>query len=262
MRCPRCNTAIPIGGEMCVKCGCNVNTGKTDPRWTPPEPPKPVPDPPILDPIPVPDPTPPKPQPPKKHWFRRILITLLACLIGRYIGSMAGSLWARIELGDISSPKAAVQETVNPAFDDYLSQRGLSYSPILKKSKCVISELETGYFEVLEYGYSGDRLKEFYETIYFSMDGYSADEAENLKANARATFSMMLNPLYTTVEEEIQGNYLVIRIHYKNLDDQEIIQALIADGMVEADNLLGGTVRYISLEETMKEHLEGGGIQR
>lgn len=189
-------------------------------------------------------------------------MTLLACIIGRYIGFMAGNLWARIELGDLSFRKESVQETVNPAFDTYLSQRGVSYTPILKKSECVISELEAGYFEVLEYGHTGDHLKEFYETVYLSMDGYSASEAETFKANAQAAFGMMLNPQYTSIEQEVQGNYLVLRIHYRDLDNQEVIQALINDGFVAADSLLGGKVRYISLEETLKDLLANGDIQR
>lgn len=268
MRCPRCDVAIPIGGEMCVKCGYNVRTKKIDPSWHPPvpDPVLPVPDPvpPIPNPIPpVPDPVPPKPNPkPKKNWLRRILLTLLACLVGRYIGTMAGSLMARIQLGDFNFQKAAVQEAVNPAFENYLSQKGLSYTPILKKSECVIVELEAGYFEVNEYGHSGDKLKEFYETIYLSTEGYSASELETFKSNARLVFGSLLNPLYATMEEGMQGNYFIIRIHYKNLDDQDIINALISDGFVETDTLAGGSVRYISLEETLKEHLANGNIQR
>lgn len=277
MRCPRCDIAIPIGGEMCTKCGYNVRTKKIDPNWHPPVPkpeppaPKPVPPKPVPPKPEPPRPEPPKPVPPqpeppkpkpKKHWFRRICITLLACLIGRCIGYMAGSLWARSELEDFSFQKEAVQETVNPAFDAYLTQRGLSYTPILSKSECVVTELEGGYFEVLEYGHTGDHLTEFYETIYLSMEGYSASEVETFKANARTLFSSLLNPLYTSTTEAVQGNYFILRIHYSGLDSQDVIQTMIHDGFVEADSLLGGKIRYISLEETLNDLLANGGIQR
>lgn len=130
MRCPRCDIAIPIGGEMCTKCGYNVRTKKTDPNWHPPVPPKPEPPKPVPPKPEPPKPVPPKPEPPKpkpkRRWFRRFCLTLLACIIGRYIGFMAGNLWARIELGDLSFRKESVQETVNPAFDTYTL--GVSYA--------------------------------------------------------------------------------------------------------------------------------------
>lgn len=259
MRCPKCNSAIPIGGEMCVKCGYNVRTKQTDQNWNPPAlvPPPPPSVPPVDDTIPAS--VPPKP---KKHWFRRALVILLACLIGRYIGSMAGRLWARIELGDFSFQKALVQETVNPAFDVYLTQKGLSYSPLLKKSECFISELEAGYFEIMECGYSGDKLTESYETIYLSLEGYSASDAETLKSNAKVIFGTLLNPAYATMEESVQGNYYVLRIHYRDLDDKDVIQAMIADGFVEESSLTDGKVRYISLKKTTEAYLANGDIQR
>lgn len=260
MRCPKCDVAIPIGGEMCTKCGYNVRTMKTDPRWNPPDPIPP-------DPIP-PDPVPPKPGPkPKKpswirRFFRKFLILLVACLIGRFIGWTAGNLWAKIELGDISFPKVAVQKAADPAFENYLTQRGLSYTPKLKKSECIIIELEGGYFSVNEYGYSGDRVTEYYETIYLSMDGCTASEAELFKSNARTIFGALLNPTYASMEEDIQGNCFVLRIHYRDLTDQDVISALINDGFVTPSSLQGDKVRYISMKETLRAHLAGGAIQR
>lgn len=280
MRCPRCDIAIPIGGELCTKCGYNVYTKKIDPSWhqpvPKPVPPEPKPIPPAPKPVPpAPKPVPPAPKPeppapkltppapkPKKQWFRNIFLTLLACLIGRSVGTMAGSLLAQIELGDVSFRQETVQDTANPAFENYLTQRGLSYVPKLRKSECIIAELEGGYFEVLEYGHTGDRLTEFYETIYLSTDGYSAVEAETFKSNARTLFDSFLNPLYASMEEEMQGSYFILRIHYRKLDNKDVIQVLINDGLVDANSLAGDSVQYISLEETIEEHIANGGIQR
>lgn len=261
MRCSRCDAAIPIGGEMCVKCGYNMRTKKTEPNWV-----SPIPDPapPIPDPIPpIPDPIPPVPKPkPKKHWFRGIFLTLLACLVGRYVGNLVGNLMAQRNLQGTNYHQESVQETANPAFEIYLSQKGLSYTPRLRNSECFITELEAGYFEVMEFGHSDDKLTEFYETIFLSMEGYSASEAEDFKSNALLAFGAILNPLYASMEEETQGNFYVLRIHYSNLDDQNVIQTMVNDGFVEANSLIGRSVRYISMEKTIEHHLANGSIQR
>ena len=248
MRCPRCNIAIPNGSEVCPECGCHVCAGES-----------------------------PAAQKPKRSWFQRIISVLAVIAIvaaARYVGEKAGEKVSRSMQEPDSSPQIAVQETVNPAFEAYLSQRGVTYECKLQESECFIQEvggddyfavragLKDGSFEVLEYGYTGDRLTESYDTAYLSIEGYSADEVEKFKSHVRELVSTLVHPQHTSVDEEVQGDYLVIQIHWKNLDDTEVIRELVEDGFFHEDLLQGETVHFLSLEQTREELLEKGCIQR
>lgn len=235
MRCPRCNVAIPNGSEVCPECGCHVCAEKS-----------------------------PAAQKPKKSWLQRLISVLVVIAIvsaARYVGEMAGEKAARSMQEPDSSPQTAVQETVNPAFEAYLSQRGAVYESRLADSECVILELDGGFFEVLEYGHIGDRLTEFYETIYLSMAGYSAEEVELVKSNAREVFGSALNPSYTSMDEDVQGEYLLLQIHWKNLADPEVVQELTQDGLTTSEEQ-GDEIDFLSLKITLEDVLAKGGIQR
>lgn len=303
MRCPKCDVAIPIGQEVCVRCGYNVRTKmverKVEPiKQEPPrkEPPKPVPK--VVCPKcgtelsngtnvcpkcsyniwtgryekrEEPVPPSPKPAPKKENGFVKFLKRFgYACLI------VTVSYMVRLGIGMLfsnnvsSKPSASrttaqVQETaaptvesVNPAFTAVLQAKGLSYTPQLtsKSSECYVIEQED-YVEVIEFSFSGDRLLEMYDTVYYSLNEYNGSEVEEVKKALMEHFQDQVSPSYASVTGNTYGSYYGVTLHFTNMTSKLNMQAMFIDGWLES-----GVGDYISKSSYVNDLMAQGAIQR
>lgn len=275
MRCPKCNAALPIGGKVCRKCNYNVYTQKMETSQTQPAPPQHIPPKPVQTPVPLQPATEKKPSKPASKpkskagkWVLTILLALLATGIGRYVGGLAGRSMAEnwgkdSESGYSYQDKA--EETVNPAFEEFLADRGVSFSPDITamNSECFAAELEDGMLEILEFGYKGDVVKEQIDTLFYPISGYSDADIALMESNARELFDAMADNSYTTVKyDRIEGMYIVIQLHFTDMDNQSTIQAMTDLGMIQKDASSGKNVDFVSIERTTAALLENGYIQR
>lgn len=287
MRCPRCNVAIPIGGEMCVKCGYNVHTKRTDPKWNPPAPkpvpPTPDPVPPIPDPVPpvpdpippVPDPVPPTPKPkPRRNTWKRLLITLIACLIGRGVGHVAGSWIAQREFSNRSTsrqsifekaPEATEAKEASPEFQAFLQAHGiLDYEPNLKGNnvECFAIDQGDGIFEFMEFRYSGDTIREFQDMIFIPLSGMSSSEKDALVNSVKQQFAPLSSLDNCTVTYDQSEYYLATIITYQDVHKAANIRAMTDLGIIDKDYTTGLYATSVSLNKTKADLLANGAIQR
>lgn len=273
MRCPKCNVAIPIGGEMCVKCGYNVRTKRTDPNWNPPAP-KPVP--PTPDPVPpVPTPVPPTPKPkPRTSIWKRLIVTIIACLIGRGIGHVAGSWIAQRELSDRSDSRQAIFEKIpettevkeaSPEFQVFLQSHGLlGYEPNIKGKnvECFAIDQGDGIFEFMEFGYSGDTIREFQDMIFIPLSGMSSSEKDALVNSVKQQFAPLSSLNNCTVTYDQSEYYLVTIITYQDVHKSANIRAMTDLGIIDKDYISGQYATTVSLSKTKADLLANGAIQR
>lgn len=279
MRCPKCNVAIPIGGEMCVKCGYNVHTRRTDPNWNPPPkpvPPTPAPVPPVPDPVPpVPDPVPPTPKPkPRSSTWKRLVITLIACLIGRGIGHFAGSWIAQRELSDRSTSRPSIFEKApetteakeaSPEFQAFLQAHGiLNYEPNIKGKnvECFAIDQGDGIFEFMEFGYSGDTIREFLDMIFIPLSGMSSSEKDAFVNSVKQQFASLSSLNNCTVTYDQSEYYLVTMISYQDIHKAANIRAMTDLGIIDKDYTSGQYATTVSLSKTKADLLANGAIQR
>lgn len=280
MRCPKCDVAIPIGGDMCVKCGYNVRTKKIDPKWNPPAPkpvpPTPAPVPPAPKPVPpIPDPVPPTPKPkPRKSFWKKLVITIIACLIGRGIGHVAGSWMAHRDLSDRSASRQAIMEKIpettetkeaSPEFQAFLQAHGiLNYEPNIKGKnvECFAIDQGDGIFEFMEFGYSGDTIREFQDMIFIPLSGMSGSEKDAVVNSVKQQFAPLSSLNNSTVNYDQSENYLVAIITYQDVHKSANIRAMTELGIIDKDYTSGQYATSVSLSKTKADLLANGAIQR
>lgn len=275
MRCPKCNDVLPIGGKVCKKCNFNIYTNQYEVS-----PPQPVPVKPVQPPVPPQPVSQQKPtnqktanQKPKQKskaltWIITVLVALLATGVGRYVGGLVGRSvaenWQK-DSGNGYAYQEEVDATVNPAFDTFLLNRGLTYTPVITAmdSECFAVELEDGMVEILEFGYTGDVVKEQVDTVYYPISDLSEEDISIVEANVRDIFGAMTDSGLAEVRyDRIGEQYLVAQLRFTSLDTKNAIQAMTDAGLLQKDAATGKYVDYISMDKTAAALLENGFVQR
>lgn len=165
MRCPKCDSPMPIGGKVCKNCNFNAITNQYEnapvrpvqqpvrqaPVQQPvsrPAPQRPVTPPaqapqrPAVNPTPAPRPvqqTAPVQQPPqttqkprkkKGNWFVRFALCFLAVIIGRTVGYFAGQLMAKDWNNDTPGQNSSYQQSPAPSTEKTINP---AYTALLEK---------------------------------------------------------------------------------------------------------------------------------
>lgn len=241
---------------------CTRNGRQPDPVPPTPVPPTPVP----------PKPTPPKP---KGGFLKRLVIVILACLIGRGIGHAFGTWMAQRQLSASSSSKSFREEEVipettelkeaSPEFRAFLQSHGIvDYIPNIrdKSVECFAIEQEDGIFEFMEIGHSGDTIQEILDMIYVPISGLSQAEADSLQTALLQEFAPHDALDNCTVTYERDQYYLVIMLSYQDVHKSANIRAMTDIGIVEKDFVTGQYATTVSLTITRADLLAQGAVMR
>lgn len=296
MRCPKCDSPMPIGGKVCKNCNFNAFTNQYESapvkpvkpvrqpaaqqpvRQTPvqqPAAPRAVPQRPAVNPTPAPKPVQQaapaqkpqqstvKPQKKKTGWATRIVSAILAVVVAHFAGNMVGNLMGRSgkqDFGSTSYQVESIKKEPSADFTALLAEQGISYTSKIwtMSSECFAMALDDYTFEILEYGYVGDTVKEQYDTIYYDVSAFNESEIQQIESNIKS--SVETNMPYCTAEYSRMGSqFLVVQLHIDNLDDSETISAMAAAGRVALEN--GKVPNIISMNVSRQGLLGNGYIQ-
>lgn len=299
MRCPKCDSTLPIGGKVCKTCNYNVYTNQYEPaarsvqqaqqpvrqapvqqpvRQAPAQQPvqqTPVQPRPAVNPTPAPRPaqqTSPvqqsaqaaaKPQQKKGSWFTRFVGTVVSFVLVVTVSYAARSVvyhWPVIRDTLQATFSKPVQKEPSAAFVALLAEKGITYTNKIStmSSECFAKAPDAYSFEILEYGYAGDRIKEQYDTIYYDVSAYSEADIQQIESSMKSSIAVNM-PYCTADYSRIGGKYLVVQLHIAAMDEKETIQALVTAGRIA---LQGGKVPdAISMDQSREGLLANGYIQ-
>jgi len=114
------------------------------------------------------------------------------------------------------------------------------------------TELDGGIKDVVKYSYKGDIITKMEETVSYPMpEGMSEEEA---KLQLKGQYSALEALSFSTVTYNLEGDYFVVRLVFKDLEDESNVWKLSLNGLVELDSF--GDL--MSLKKTVK-NLESQG---
>lgn len=286
MRCPKCDSPMPIGGKVCKNCNFNAFTNQYEnvparPVQQPVS--RPAPQRPVVNPMPAPRPvqqaapvqqptqTAQKPQKKKGNWFVRFALCFLAVIIGRTVGYFAGQLMAKDWKSDAPSQNSSYQQsavpstekTINPAYTALLEKYGVTYAEktTSNSAMCFAKEMGDGVLGICETGYSGDVVKEQFETLYLPYSLANGADPDVAEQALKETYDELFGRSYTTIAySRIEGKYFVVQVHYRDMDNRNTIEGLAKDGLVS--NSDGKLPAFLSAENTAQEMIASGFIQK
>ncbi|MBE5765603.1 MAG: zinc-ribbon domain-containing protein [Clostridiales bacterium] len=221
MFCSKCGQQIPDNASFCNKCGAKATA----------------------NPAPQPQSAPAaatantttqpsgKQQPKKKGSFLVTLIVVAAAfLIGKYL------LAPGMVSTPANTPTIEKSSTISAAYSEIFSSRHIVRAPHIfvgMDSSAYAIVDEDGMIEDLEFGYSGDLIKEMVDTIYYPISDLSADEIPVLDESMKEVFSAYELPGVSSVSYSTGNNYYIITITCKKLDNSTNIQKLSELGILE-----------------------------
>lgn len=146
----------------------------------------------------------------------------------------------------------------NPEYVEVFTSRGLDPTPSTfstKKSIHFVSVTGDNMVEKLEFGYDNDIIKEMVNAVYLSTEAYSDLEMRAVDEAMHETFDPINEHSFVTVSYYTVGEYYVISIRAKELDNLANVSVLKDLGF-EADGAL------LSAKESQKELQKNGYIKR
>lgn len=285
MFCSHCGNQVPDGSKFCAHCGAQTQAAapQTAPRqpYTPPQQTQPIytaPQQPIAA-------TAPKTEKKKTPIWVSIAIGLAAFGIAYFIIAPAisggnnkpddGSL----QNNNISNNAGSYQEndnnygadtestegkasltipdTASSEYNEIFSGHNIVTSPaFLRSSKTAAFAYidSTGMIEKMEFGYEGDIIHEFIDTIYIPLSG-TGQTAQELETSLRNTFGSYESLSFCTVSYSAGTQYYTVTISLKDLDEAENVQ-LVGDLIdISGDGL-------ISFSQTERSLLTRGFVKR
>ncbi len=146
------------------------------------------------------------------------------------------------------------EEEYNPEFLAVFEEMGIEYVPEKAPAGCesiAIIEKEDEGIAHMELFYKGDKAMKMVANAYMSLEGVPADQVDLLLEQLDGAYDGML-PEGSAVKIEKVGNYAVIKMTFDNLDDPEILEALVESGLFEEDDIKEDEDgKYISVEDAL-----------
>lgn len=288
MRCPKCDSPMPIGGKVCKSCNFNAYTNQYEAaparpvrqpvRQAPvqqPVAPRPAPQRPAVNPAPAPRPlqqTPPTQQPqqpaPKvkkqnNNGFVRFISTVLSVVLAVTVGYIAkNGVYSLITQRSNAPTTVSQPEKKEPSadFTALLNEWGISYTSKITgaSSECFAKAADEYTFEILEYGYNGDTVTEQYDTIYYDISELNESQIQQLEEMLRT--SAAENMPYCAAEyQRIGTEFFVVQLHIADMKSKDTLSAMAAAGRIALTD--GKLPDMISMEISREGLLNNGYIQ-
>lgn len=298
MRCPKCDSPMPIGGKVCKNCNFNAFTNQYEnaparpvqqpvqqaPVQQPvsrPAPQRPIippaqaPQRTVVKPTPAPRPVqqaapvqqPPhtaqKPQKKKGNGFKRLMSGVLSLVLAVTAGYVAEkAIYHRKTIRNTIETAFSQPEKKAPSadFNALLSQWGISYTSKISgsSSECFAKEADQYTLEILEYGYNGDTVTEQYDTIYYDISEFNESQVQQLEEMLKN--SVAENMPYCSAEYQRHGNhFFIVQLHIADMKSKENLSAMAAAGRIALTD--GKVPDMISMEISRQGLLNNGYIQ-
>lgn len=115
-----------------------------------------------------------------------------------------------------------------------------------------------GMYDVLEYGYEGDIIKEMTETLYIDVYGYTEAEQQSILEAMEDSLAHAMDLEDAYIYFELYDDYVITTVMMQNLDDADNVRAFINAGLITSDT---ADVTVLSFSRSA-QGLETGGYER
>lgn len=271
MFCSHCGNQVPDGSKFCAHCGAQTQAAapQAAPQqpYTPPQHTQPIytaPQQPIAA-------AAPKTEKKKTPIWVSIAIGLAAFGIASFIiapaisggnnkpddGSLQNNSISNNAGSSGENSSLNLPNTSSSEYNEIFSGHNIVTSPaFLRSSKTAAFAYidSTGMIEKMEFGYEGDIIHEFIDTIYIPLSG-TGQTAQELESSLRNTFGSYESLSFCTVSYSAGTQYYTVTISLKDLDEAENVQ-LVGDLIdISGDGL-------ISFSQTERSLLARGFVKR
>lgn len=252
MFCTQCGASLPEGCKFCSTCGANLTAPPAAAQAAPK----------------------PKPasgadsctgsKPPKKKtplWLTAVIV-LAAFLLGKFViapamqsepdsaGDNSGSQIQQASSADDST-------AANPAYDAVFEDTYIVHFQMFfnMDTASFVKEMENGTICCSDYGYKGDVVIDFVETLYIPVSEYTDEQKAEVENDVRASLSELEALACCSAKYNMGLNYLTVTISYSGVDQTENYTALYNAGALTANT-------FISMSETERSLLNDGFIKK
>ena len=260
MFCSHCGSQLPDNTKFCSNCGAPV-LATNNPA---PQPQQPVNQQPrqTVNQSPNQQPQQPQQTPKKKsNFFLILIIALGAFLLGKFV--LAPAMTSDPTPGDQRETTRQTEDNsvqlpvANPAYDDVFEDTYIiHFQPFFGVDTASFAmKMEDGTICCADYGYDGDMVKQWVETVYLPVSDYSDEQKAQVESAMQAEFAAMDALSCCSVTYHMGASYFTITCSYTDVDQAANCTELYNAGVLDTDT-------FISMEATETSLLSQGFVKK
>lgn len=175
----------------------------------------------------------------KKKILISLGVMLCAFLIGKFI--IAPSMLSAPKDNttttnsiDFSANIDATVTDVNPDYQAILNEEFIVHFPpffSMMDTTSLIMKTDDGVICCADYGHKDDVIKQWVETMYVPLDGYTEDQKATVQDSMKEKFASIEAFSFCTVEYTMLNNCLKIACTYSNADDPATLKEMYNAGV-------------------------------
>ena len=235
----------------------------------------------------------------KKKGFSKVVITGIAvaamALLGQWVGQGLGKDMAESYVDNNTSESKAAADTsinsqtaektssetvgetqsetagetqsevageANPEYDKIFSDRFIVHMPaFMMGDTAAFARVDAdGTVQNIEWASRDDVITTMVHTLYVDISGLSEAEKQGLDSTVLGNFSEMEGLDFVTLSSNVGTNYYWVTLRAERLNEQEVLQTAIDNGIVEVDAEVEGAL--LSMELTRAYLLEDGFVEK
>lgn len=220
MFCSTCGKQLPNNTKFCNFCGAQQSVNAAAPSVEPQT-------------IPMADTKKPKK---KSNVWIILVVVLVVFFIGKFISSEIVSSDETTTAANITTTLPKV-EIINPEYKAVYADTGIVHykSFFNMETANFATKLDNGSIIFADYGYKDDIIKEWTETMYIPIEGYTYSQKAELRTQAEAEFAVYTSLNCCSVTYNESANYFSVTLEVKNADKPESYGELYAAGAVSSN---------------------------
>lgn len=115
-----------------------------------------------------------------------------------------------------------------------------------------------GMYDVQEFGYDGDTIKQMTETLYIDVYGYTEDQQQSVLKSMEDSFAHVESIEDAYIYVELYDNYVVTTIMMDNLDNPQNLKEFISAGLISSSEKNPAMISFSQSAQMLKN----GGYER
>lgn len=195
----------------------------------------------------------------KKYAKRLVaMLVIAACMIACFAGCSSAPADAEDETPEVieHSPEYdAVFEGIS------VTKTDVSFGGM--ESSAFVLESEGGMVECFEFGYEGDKICAYVDTVYLDITEYDETERDDLDLAMKETFASVEAMDSVEITYAMVDDNYIITLSVDGLDDVDILQEVISAGVFALETTGDDSeVTYLSMEQIESSLTAQGYIKR
>ncbi len=166
-------------------------------------------------------------------------IVLVAFLIGKFaiapsMSSGGGENTGGQSTSNTNSTYSSSNAISNSAYDDILTEAYIvHFQPMFNMdSASFVSKLSDGSIVCADYGYEGDQIIQWVETLYIPVTNYTDSQKTEAENNVRNNYAKLEALSCCNVKYKMGTNYLTVTVEFSDVDKAENYSALYQVGIL------------------------------